>query len=116
MEGKFDVTMGGQAVGTVEIKREVLYCRVSCRCPMVDGEIHRLYADGEKLGVLVPDRGALTLDTKVAAKRLKEGCAFTLDGQTEKFIPIRPGEAFVHLDKLRMAKLTFRDGEPGMLI
>lgn len=115
MEGKYDVTLNGQAVGTVELNREGLYYRLSCRCRMVDNEIHRLYADGERIGVLVPERGALILNTKMAGKRLKDGCNFTLDGQNERFIPILPGDAFGHLDKLRTGRLVFRDGQPGLV-
>ena len=103
-------------MGIAEVKREGLYCRLSCRCRMVDSQVHRLYADGEKIGVLVPQNGELTLDTRVAAKRLKPGCEFTLEERKGEFIPIRPGEAFSHLDKLRMGKLSFRDGEPGLFL
>ena len=103
-------------MGIAEVKREGLYCRLSCRCRMVDSQVHRLYADGEKIGVLVPQNGELTLETRVAAKRLKPGCEFTLEERKGEFIPIRPGEAFSHLDKLRMGKLSFRDGEPGLFL
>ena len=116
MEGIYDVTRDGQVVGTVQVKREGLYYRISCRCRVADGEIHRLWAGGEKLGVLIPEKGELTLRTKVAAKRMKDGCAFTIGENSGKFIPIRPGEAFEHLDKLRKGKLVFQNGQPGLLI
>ena len=112
----YQVTMDGRAVGSVELKREGLYCRLSCRCRMVDREVHRLYANGEKIGVLVPKNGELTLETRVAAKRLKPGCEFTLEEKRGEFIPIRPGEAFSHLDKLRRGKLAFREGEMGLYL
>ena len=110
----FDVTRGGQAVGRAEIKREGLYCRIICRCQINDHEIHRLYADGEKIGVLVPEGKELVLETRVAAKRLKEGCCFFLDQYMGEFIPICPGEPFYHLDKLRKRKLLIKNGVPGM--
>lgn len=116
MDGIFDVIRDGQAVGWVELKRDGLYCRLFCRCRVADGQIHRLYAGGEKIGVLIPDRGELVLETKVAAKRLKEGCTFSLDENRGQFIPIRSGEAFDHLGKLRLAKLSFRDGKPGVYL
>lgn len=116
MVERFDVTQGGQAVGTVELSREGLYCRIFCRCRMEDREIHRLYADGEKIGVLIPDRGELVLETKVAAKRLKSGCAFSLDENSGSFIPIRPGKTFENLDKLRSGRLGFRDGIYGLIL
>lgn len=116
MEEIFDVTLDGQTVGTVRLKREGLYYQVYCRCRVADGEIHRLYAGGEKLGVLIPENGELVLNTKVAAKRMKEGCAFTIGENSEKFIPIRPGEAFEHLDKLRTGRLGWRAGKMGLLL
>ena len=112
----FEVTLGGQTVGTVELNREGLYYRIICRCRVHDSEIHRLYADGEKIGVLIPDRGELVLETKVAAKRLKGGCAFSLDENRKTFIPIRPGKEFAHLDKVRQVRLAFRDEEPGIFL
>ena len=115
MEGIFDVTRDGQAVGTVQVKREGLYYYISCRCRVADGEIHRLYAGGEGIGVLIPEKGELILTTKVAAKRLKDGCAFSLDGNPRNFIPIRPGEPFEHLDKLRAGRLAWRDGRAGLV-
>ena len=116
MEGKYTLTMDEQAVGTVELKKEGLYYRISCRCIMMDDRIHRLHADGEGLGVLIPENGELVLHTKIASKRLKAGCAFSLDGAAESFFPIRPGESFDHLSRLRRGHLGFREGEPGLIL
>lgn len=116
MDRNYDVTFEGRTVGTVELSREGLYCRIRCRCRVPDNGLHRLYMDGEKIGLLVPDNGDLVLDTKVAAKRIKEGCAFSLEEKRKSFIPIHPGEAFGHLGKLRMSKLAFREGEPGIFL
>ena len=116
MDGTYEVIQGGQAVGTVELRREGLYYHLSCRCRMVDSQVHRLYGDGEKIGVLLPEKGELTLETRVAAKRLKPGCRFSLEERNGLFIPIRPGEAFARLDKLRLGKLAFREGEPGLFL
>ena len=110
------MTRDGQIVGTVTIKREGLYCRIFCRCRAGDETIHRLYAGDEKIGVLIPQDGYLLLDTKVAAKRLKPGCQFTLDQELMYFIPIRPGEPFAHLDKLRKGRLVCRQGVAGLMM
>ena len=115
LEGIYQVTYNGQTVGTAQVRKEGLYFRISCRCRVRDDAIHRLYADGEKIGVLMPDRGGLVLETRIPAKRLKKGCAFSLDQTGGEFIPIRAGEAFPHLDRLRKGKLTYRAGEPGLL-
>ena len=116
MDGTYEVMLDGQAVGTVELRREGLYYHLSCFCRMVDNQVHRLYVDGEKIGVLLPTNGELTLETRVAAKRLKPGCVFSLEERKGIFIPIRPGEAFAYLDKLRLGKLAFREGEPGLFL
>ena len=116
MDGTYEVMLDGQTLGTVELRREGLYYHLSCRCRMVDSQVHRLYADGEKIGVLLPKNGQLTMETRVAAKRLKPGCVFSLEERKGIFIPIRPGEAFAYLDKLRLGKLSFREGEPGLFL
>ena len=112
----YDVTYGENTVGTVQLEREGLYLRLRCRCRVQDNAIHRLYADGEKIGVLIPEKGDLVLETKVAAKRLKKESTFSLEEKGRNFIPIHPGEAFGHLGKLRLAKLAFREGEPGIFL
>ena len=116
MQKFYDVTSEGQTVGKVELEREGLYLRLRCRCRVQDNAIHRLYADGEKIGVLIPENGDLVLETKVAAKRLKKESTFSLEEKGRNFIPIHPGEAFGHLGKLRLAKLAFREGEPGIFL
>lgn len=112
----FDVTQSGQVVGRVEVCREGLYCRISCCCRRNDDEIHRLFAGGEKLGVLIPEGNELVLKTRVAAKRLKEGCGFSLDEKKGDFIPIRSGEPFYHLHEVRQGRLAFREENPGMYL
>lgn len=116
MDGCYEVTENGQTVGSVALKQEGLYVSVSCRCELLDHGIHRLYADGEKLGVLIPENGELKLKTRVPAKRLKQGCRFTIGDNNGVWIPICPGEAFAHLEKLRTGRLGFREGEPGLIL
>ena len=116
MQGKHKVIYEGRAVGTVELIRQGLYYLVHCVCTVADGEIHRLYAEDEKLGVLIPEGDSLVLKTRVAAKRLKEGCTFSLDENAVEYIPIRKGEPFPRLEKVREGKLIFRDGEPCLLV
>ena len=112
----FDVTQGGQVVGRVEVCREGLYCRISCCCRRNDDEIHRLFAGGEKLGVLIPEGNELVLKTRVAAKRLKEGCGFSLDEKKGDFIPIRSGEPFYHLHEVRQGRLGVQNGVSGLVL
>ena len=114
MDGIYEVTYRGQTVGTAEVTREGLYFRIFCRCRVNDSEIHRLYAGSEKIGVLIPEKGILTLQTRIPARKLKEGCDFSLDCNRKEFIPIRPKKHFSHLNQVRNGKLGFLDGEPGL--
>ena len=116
MEGTYAVTYRGQTVGTVDVTREGLYRRIRARCRVSGSEIHRLYADGEKLGVLIPDRGGLMLETRIPAKRWKNVPVFTLDANKGEFIPIRMEEKFSRLYQVRGGRLAFRGGEPGLLL
>ena len=113
---EYDVGYGGQCVGRVKLERNGLYWQLHCRCRIFDNEIHRHFAYCENIGVLIPVRGELVLETRVAAKRIKEGCSFSLDDGRRNFIPLHPGEAFGYLGKLRLAKLAFREGEPGIFL
>lgn len=116
MEGTYEITYRGQTVGTVDVTREGLYCRIRARCRVSDKKIHRLYAGGEKLGVLMPDREELVLECRIPAKHLRTGSGFSLDENRGEYIPIRQGTPFLRLDKIRMGKLDFRDGVPGLLL
>lgn len=111
-----DVTLNGKPVGTVECIREGLYCRILCRCTLPGQEIRRLYAGNGKIGVLMPQNGQWILETRIPANRIKEGSAFTLDEPGEIFYPIRPGEEFAHLDKVRNGKLAFRGDQWGVVV
>jgi hypothetical protein len=56
------------------------------------------------------------LDTKLPARRLKPGVLFSLDKNSVDFIPIIDGVCFQYLHRLRTAKLSFRDGVPGLYL
>ena len=111
-----DVTWNGKTVGTVECVREGLYCRILCQCSLPGQEIRRLYAGNEKIGVLVPRNGQWVLETRIPTKRIRKGSTFTLDEPEENFYPIRPGEEFAHLDKLRKGNLGFVEGRMGIAV
>lgn len=116
LEENYQVFYKGNSVGMVQVSREGLYSRLICKCRVSDSEIHRLYADEEKIGVLMPERGGLELDTKLPARRLKPGVLFSLDKNSVDFIPIIDGVCFQYLHRLRTAKLSFRDGVPGLYL
>ena len=116
MEGRYAVLYRGESVGMAEVIRQGLYYRIICRCRIRDSRIHRLYAGSEKIGVLIPEGESLAMECKVAVSRIKGDCLFSLDEEPQEFIPIQIGEEFSYLDKIRLSKLTFQEGNPGMIL
>ena len=121
MEGRFQVTLEGVKAGEAELRREGLYTYVFCRCSAPEDKIWRLFAGKERLGVLIPRSGELVLETKVASKRLHNGCELTLRDSSElrdneQFIPIREGDKFPVPELVRRGVLAYRDGVPGLLL
>ena len=73
----------------------------------------------EKLGILVPENGNFTLNTKIPVKRIGAGeLSFQLIPNDEtfskSFIPIYPEEPFAYISRLKESFLTLRDGQPGI--
>lgn len=121
MEGTFEVTLDGAAAGDAQLRREGLYTHIFCRCIAPEGKIWRLFCGSERIGVLVPGAGGLVLETKVASKRLHNGCKFYLrdcaePNPSEHFFSIREGEEFPALEWVRQGVLAFREGVPGLLL
>ena len=142
LEGTFEVCLGSNPAGKVQITRQGLYCRVVCRCHVPLEAVYRLYGVSEKgqenLGVVMPEGDGFLLDRRLPAKRL-EGCTrFMLwDGsepepeavqeedaeemaeekleeeQAGVFVPIRPEEPFSYLQQLASACLEEQNGQIG---
>ena len=124
MEGRWDITLGGEKVGVCTGKREGLYCLLSCRCRLPQEKIYRiLLCAGEeqiRLGIPVPGEGGYVLHTRLPIRRIPEGeirfiaCEKSCEGGT-KFIPLKQGEPFPYLRQLPRCRLGYRDGELGVL-
>ena len=74
MEGCYEVYLGNQSAGKVQLIRQGLYYRVICRCRVPGDQVFRLYAvqgnRRENLGVVIPDGDGFSLDKKIPAKNL----------------------------------------------
>ena len=125
MEGIYEVYLGNEMAGKVQILRQGLYCRVICRCRISGEQIYRLFAvcggRRESLGVVVPEGDGFLLDKMIPAKRLGEGpLRFLLSaGAGElagKFIPISPEEPFLYIERLKSAFLESENGKIGIRI
>ncbi len=117
--------LGGQSVGTAQIRREGLYYALDCRCRLSGEIVYRLVARrGERtvnLGIPVPEGNWFVLRTRIPVKRLGEG---ELQIRAEpknvqwsgKFVPLSPEEPFRYLRRLQGAFLQVRDGQVGVVI
>ena len=125
MDGIYEVYLGKEAAGKVEVRQQGLYCRILCRCRIPGEQVYRLFAVSgdhrENLGVVVPEEDGFVLDKKIPAKRLGNGPlrfilstgAGSLKG---KFIPICPEEPFAYIDRLKNAFLESENGKIGIRI
>ena len=124
LEREYTVYLWDRPAGTVTLSREGLYCRITCRCDLPEDVICRLKAVGqgreEGLGVLVPERGAFVLRTRIPAKRLEGEFSFHAVPNREvlpgKFIPLSPEEPFMYLQRLKDAYLVRKNGCTGIVI
>lgn len=125
LDGFYEVMYGNSVVGKVSLQRQGLYCRVVCRCQIPEDQICRLYAvtetGRENLGVLVPEKAGFFLDRKVPVKRMAgKKLQFMLSSGVkcldDRFIPIKPEEPFLYVERLQNAFLEHQQGQLGILI
>ena len=126
MEGNYPVYFGEQAVGRVQVKREGLYYRFSCRCRPAGGEMHRLWMIcGEKetdLGLCVPmGYDSFGTEKRIPVKQCGPGePTFCLRHKDDifrgKFIPLSPEEPFQYIHRLETAFLEKRGTRLGIVI
>lgn len=125
MKTIYDVLLGGQPVGKVQVERQGLYYCFSCRCTLSGEVIHKLAVTcgdhTENLGVLVPMGRDFGLCAKLPIKRLGTGdLRFRVlprhKDLGEKFIPLSPEEPFRYLERLEHAFLKIRDGKVGICL
>ena len=125
LEGIYEVHLGGNTVGKVQLIRQGLYYKVRCRCYIEGDLVYRLYAVStkarENLGVLVPDGDGFSLDKRIPVKRVGEDTTeFVLSagaGCTQgTFVPICPEEPFRYIERLKDAFLETQNGHVGIRI
>ena len=125
MDGTYDVFQESRAVGTVQVTREGLYFRFSCRCTPGTGEMVRLWMGcGERetdLGLCVPMGDDFGTEKRIPVRRCPPGRPqFSLRHKDDilrgKFIPLSPEEPFQYIHRLENAFLQRRGNELGILI
>ena len=122
---EYEVALGKDKVGKVQVTREGLYYRFCCRCRLSGDVVCRLAVrcaeKEENLGVLVPVGEGFGLDKRIPVKNLGEGeMEFFLMPKREdaqgKFVPICPEEPFAYIARLKDAFLARQNGQVGVVI
>lgn len=125
MEGTYGVNFGTQPAGKVQVQREGLYYRFTCRCQLSGEVVCRLSVQcggkRENLGVVIPMDGGFGLDTKVPIKRLGTGTPeFSLTPKHElgggTFVPIYPEEPFAYIARLKEGFLARQGEQMGVML
>ena len=125
MEGYYELCMGKDTVGKVQVLRQGLYYRFICRCKLSGDVVYRLTVRcgdaTENLGILVRTGDGFGLDKKVPVRHLGEGkMEFLLLPKSDRlggtFIPIRPEEPFAYIARLQDAFYAQRNGQAGIVI
>lgn len=125
MEGSYEIMFGGKSVGRVNVTKQGLYYRFSCRCRMSGEMVSRLMVcwqdRQESLGILVPTEGGFGLETRVATKKCGSGVPEfrvvpSRSTQRETFIPLSPEEPFTYIQRLKDAFFERRYGQPGIVL
>lgn len=126
MVGRYELFLGDQTIGTVDVSREGLYYRFRARCRLTGAVVCRAAVVcgnvQESLGVMVPVGSAeFGLDTRLPCKRFSEGkpkfLALPRHGEVKgKFVPISPEEPFRYLQRLKDAYMEVRNGQVGVVI
>jgi len=125
LDGFYEVTFGNTVVGKCEVRSQGLYCRIICRYRIPGDPICHLYAvteaGRENLGVPVPEGDGFLLDRKIPVKRIGQGdIRFALSAGagtlTGTFVPIRPEEPFLYIERLQNAFLELSQGQVGIRI
>ena len=125
MDGCYEVCLGRQPVGKVQVMRQGLYYRFLCNCRLTGNVVCRLTVrcgeNQEKLGVLVPEGDGFALDKKIPVKHLGEGkLEFYLgpnhDHIMGEFIPVYPEEPFSYIARLKDAFLYRQNGKLGVML
>ena len=121
MVGTYEIKNG---TGTVNVTKDGLYYRFSCRCKLSGEVMHRLMvrtdAGQVDLGVCVPMDGCFGVEKKMPCKRFGKNPQFQLlpkhEGVKGRFVPVYPEEPFVYISKLKKAFLEVRYGQVGIVI
>jgi len=125
MVGNYEIQQGDKLLGKVNVTREGLYYRISCRCQLPGEGMHHLVlrCGGREinLGICVPMEGSFGVEKKIPCKSVEQGRPeFLLLPKHEsiqgKFVPIYPEEPFSYMERLKDAFLARQGDQLGIVI
>lgn len=125
MDGRYEVRLGSDTVGTATVEKQGLYYLFSCRCCLKGATMQRVMVacggNQVDLGICVPMGNAFGIDKRVPCKYLGEGKPeFFLTPRPQsgggKFVPVYPEEPFAYMCRLKDAYLEIRNGQTGLVI
>ena len=120
MDGTYDVMLGRQKAGRVEVTREGLYYRFSCRCRTEGREMLRLWmACGKQevdLGLCVPMGNEFGTEKRIPVRQCGTGRPEFILRPKDHFIPLSPEEPFGYLHRLESAFLERRGEKVGIVL
>ena len=123
--GEYELCLGKDPVGKVQVLRQGLYYRFICRCKLSGEVVYRLTVRcgeaTENLGILVRSGDGFALDKKVPVSHLGEGeMNFLLLPKSDRvngsFIPIHPDEPFAYITRLQDAFFARQGEQVGIVI
>lgn len=125
MEGIYEVKLGSDKVGKVQVIRQGLYYRFQCHCKLSGEVVSKLVVRCgdicENIGVVIPSQDGFSLDKRHPVKMFGEGIPeFYLaprhDPVNGKFIPIYPEEPFAYIARLKDSFLVHQKGQAGLML
>ena len=123
MENTYDVRYKNKCVGQVLVKKDGLYCCITCSAKVHKVSMYRLWAIGENyshdFGLCIPREDGIELVTRIPVKHFTQGpVSFELrDGKEREnlfFVPVSAEKPFPYLSRLEYARLTYQDGIMGV--
>lgn len=119
----YDVKMGQNVVGNVELIREGLYYSVNCRCRQIHGMyklVDRCELGEVSIGICCPTADGMEIVRKLPIKKLGKGehCFLLIphNDAKRKFYPLKVDEPCEVIDRLEEARLVTQDGVVGLLM
>lgn len=122
--GNYEIYLGQDAIGQVQVSREGLYYHFSACCRIESGGIFQLLGQWSgssvQIGILVPEENGFCLETRIPLKRFPAGCpVFHVTPRHHSAaneIPVYPEEPFQYLSRLRSAYMLRRNNDTYIVL